>query len=95
MRIESSTFLDENILVNSPGNIFCKIDTEGHEPHVIIALRGSRHWRRISDLYVEADEDFYDVPRLTRDLEADGFLVVHRSGALSAHHYDLHFQRVI
>jgi FkbM family methyltransferase len=94
VRIETSTFLNENIAeIKKPGQVFCKIDTEGYEPLVLQALRNSHHWPRVSDIFLEADEDFYDVRNVLETLEHDGFGEVFRNGSVRARHYDVHLHR--
>ena len=95
VKIVSSSFLDSEINIPDPGAIFCKIDTEGFEPQVLDALKNSRHWPRVSDIFLEADEGYYNVPALILWLEADGFKIVHQTVPPSPGHYDLHFQRTV
>lgn len=91
VRIEDAVYLDSNMTLPEDGTVICKIDTEGYEPEVIDCLIASRHWARIGELFIECDEDSYDVAALKARLLGEGFEVVHKNG--SGRHYDLHLRR--
>ncbi len=93
VRIETSDFIDRSIKVSQPGPIFCKIDVEGHEPQVISGLQRSRLWPFISDIFLEANDNHYDVSKLIADLKKDGFEIIFRTGLPDDKHFDLHFRR--
>ena len=62
---------------------------------VLAALKGSKHWPAIHDLFIEMDEDKFDVSKMVAELEADRFSITFKNQSPSnkSTHYDLHFQR--
>ena len=82
----------QNYIHDNGLKIVIKIDTEGHEPIVINELLKSNFLSRISVIFFEVDEKWFDVAMLVSQLNKVGFKEVHRTSYQSSH-YDITMER--
>lgn len=62
------------LLRDTNESIFCKIDVEGHEPQVVEQLLSQPEIsKRLSALFIECDENWFDVEDLMANLTRSGF----------------------
>lgn len=65
-----------DLLTETKEEIFCKIDVEGHEPQVLQELLSQpKIAKRLSTLFVECDENWFDVSKFIKRLEREGFKI--------------------
>lgn len=76
--------------VGQARRLVVKVDTEGHEPVVIDALRRSALWPEVEVLFFEVDGDWFDGEALIASLVAEGFVEVYRSRRA---HFDVMLRR--
>jgi FkbM family methyltransferase len=64
------------LLGESKQEIFCKIDVEGHEPQVVQELLSQPEIsKRLTTLFIECDESWFDVSKLIERLKNEGFVI--------------------
>lgn len=65
-----------NLLNETKEAIFCKIDVEGHEPQVVKQLLSQPTVAaRLSEMFIECDENWFDVSELIDRLRGEGFAI--------------------
>ncbi|WP_148255530.1 FkbM family methyltransferase [Aidingimonas lacisalsi] len=82
-----------NDLIEEGFDIFIKIDTEGHEPTVVDELMKTDFWKKVTRLFFEVDENWYDSAVMIEKLGESGFVEKWRTPTRS-HHYDLYMERL-